>query len=610
MAGDYHIEDIYGGGYSSMDPNKGELFTGYRIPAARFAMATDPRTANIIQDVSQKLQSGAKQIEVSTIQPDVFESIPDQHLKEINRLSKLTGVDISVHGILVEPSGIGQQGYNELAREEAERQMLSNVLRAHEMAPNGNVPMTFHSSVSWQGPEYRPVKGENGKEVFEKWRMPIINQETGQPTLVQADVQYRASMTPEELEKGEKVSAAEHIQLRNDTEWSDALSTLVAIKERSDKMISETSPIAEQILQKLNSGTGPDSLTPTEHQVLTRYETAGMEIRDIRKHLNALFDKAVKYGGGDSEAKRKYMNTLRELSEGFRGELPKLENGKENPLDFAGQSKALSNLMINLSNLPSPQVYKPLEDFAVDKSATTFGNVAFKAYKEFKDNAPIISIENPPAGGGLSRAEDLKKVVEASRKQFVENAMKPKDQGGLSMSESEAKKQAEKLLGVTWDVGHINMIRKYGYGEEQTLKEAETVAPLVKHVHLSDNFGFEHTELPMGMGNVPIKKIMERLGEKGFEARKVIEAGNWWQHFKTSPFQETLEAFGSPIYSMKMAPYWNQAVGTAGYFGGYGNMLPQINYETMGAGFSMLPSELGGQRGGAKGSRMSGRGLE
>jgi hypothetical protein len=62
---------------------------------------------------------------------------------------------------------------------------------------------------------------------------------------------------------------------------------------------------------------------------------------------------------------------------------------------------------------------------------------------------------------------------------------------------------------------------------------------------------------------------------------------------------------------MKMAPYWNQAAGLQeGYFSGYGQMLPQINYETFGAGFSQLPQELGGQIPGAKGSRMSGRPLE
>jgi len=39
-------------------------------------------------------------------------------------------------------------------------------------------------------------------------------------------------------------------------------------------------------------------------------------------------------------------------------------------------------------------------------------------------------------------------------------------------------------------------------------------------------------------------------------------------------------------------------------------MLPQVNYETFGAGFSRLPAELGGQFPGAQGSRMSGRPME
>jgi hypothetical protein len=116
----------------------------------------------------------------------------------------------------------------------------------------------------------------------------------------------------------------------------------------------------------------------------------------------------------------------------------------------------------------------------------------------------------------------------------------------------------------------------------------------------------------MGMGNVPIKEIFDKLGKEGFDATKIIEAGNWWQHFKTPPVKETMEALGSPIYSMDMAPYWNQSQGLQqGYMGGLeGQWLPQINYETFGGGFSQLPTELGGQRAGAQGSRMSGRGME
>ena len=250
-----------------------------------------------------------------------------------------------------------------------------------------------------------------------------------------------------------------------------------------------------------------------------------------------------------------------------------------------------------------PQIFKPLDEFAQEKTIQTFGDVAFNSYKKFGDKAPIITIENPPIGGAFSRGKELKEIVEKSREKFVERAVEK------GMSKSEAKAQAEKLLGVTWDVGHINMLRKYGYEAKDIIKETEEVADLVKHVHLSDNFGFEHTELPMGMGNVPMKEIMEKLPEK--DVKKIIEAGNWWQHFKTSPFQQTLEAVGSPIYSMQMAPSWNQTLGLyQGYYGGMGPIFPQIHYETLGAGFSQLPAELGGQRPGATGGRMSGRPME
>ena len=63
--------------------------------------------------------------------------------------------------------------------------------------------------------------------------------------------------------------------------------------------------------------------------------------------------------------------------------------------------------------------------------------------------------------------------------------------------------------------------------------------------------------------------------------------------------------------SAGQGPYWNQAIGLEqSYFGGYGQMLPNINYEIFGAGFSQLPAELGGQRPGGAGGRMSGRPME
>ncbi|MDZ4226657.1 MAG: hypothetical protein U1B79_00945, partial [Candidatus Pacearchaeota archaeon] len=55
----YTISNIYQGGYSTMVPS----YSGY-ITAGSLGMTTDPRTANIIQEVSSKLSSGVKNIEV------------------------------------------------------------------------------------------------------------------------------------------------------------------------------------------------------------------------------------------------------------------------------------------------------------------------------------------------------------------------------------------------------------------------------------------------------------------------------------------------------------------------------------------------------------------
>ena len=192
----------------------------------------------------------------------------------------------------------------------------------------------------------------------------------------------------------------------------------------------------------------------------------------------------------------------------------------------------------------------------------------------------------------------------------VENAVK---EGKLS--ENQAKQEAEKLIGVTWDVGHINQLRQFGFSGKDIVGEAKEVAPLVKHIHLSDNFGMENTELPMGMGNVDLKEVMDTLGKKGEDAKKIVEAASWWQHQQTSPIGASFEALGTPMYLAGAGggeqPYWNQVTGLQpGYFGGYGQTFPQINYETFGAGFSNLPSELGGQGPGAQGGRMSGRGME
>jgi len=583
----YKVSDIYQGGYSS-PPSENY------ITAGSLGMTTDPRSANIIQEVSSKLASGVKQIELATVSPEIFDSIPKQYFKEVNRMAKLTGINVSLHGPVIDVSGIDQRsGFSETNREAAERKVAETLIRSHDLNPDGNMTVNFHSAEGIPGSEFLPPSKRKGETEYT--RMIAVNRESGKLIPLESEKQYY-------LEKKEPIILTpEHrIKSVNETEWDNSVSQLIFSKERADEILENNRPFVQHILPEIISGKlNPNNLDEPQKARYKHFLNAKTYLDDVHKNITSLYNKAQEFG--DAEQK----GILNNLAEQFRKDIG---NGK----DFFSYSESMGDFLHNLkAHDVTPQMYVPLEDFATEQSAKTFGNAAWKSYKEFKDKAPVLVIENPPAGFALSTGEDIKNIVEASRKQFAQNAVK----GG--MSEKEAERNAEKFIGATWDVGHINMLRKYGYSDEEIIKETETVAPLVKHIHLSDNFGFEHTELPMGMGNVPLNEMMQKIsgkiGEEGFkDVKKIIEAGQWWQHFRTSPFQESLEAMGSSIYGMKMAPYWSQAPGLyQGYFSGMeGEWLPQKNYETFGTTFSRLPKDLGGQMPGAAGSRMSGRPME
>jgi len=589
---DYEIKDIYQGGYSSLSSGYENFSLGY-LPTRSFGTTTDPRVADVITEVSQKIAPGQKIIELSMIQPEIFESVPKQHLEEVRRLAKLTGVDVTVHGPIVEASGVGREGYSEINRESAERQMLMAVERAHEINPQGNSPVTFHSTAVLPAPEIRRTK--DGQEIIKS--ALVINTDNGRIDKIETKERY----FPGE-ERQEKITT--EIQKRNEEAWNSTKTHLAYNTERATDFIRQTS--FTNLLAEAEKKAGKQ-LSSDEKQAMTSYNVGKAFLEDSYRELKELCDIAYKKALENKEVKRKDIELIENFYKEIQEDAKKIKETPGLKENIQLRENIVEKGLSVLNDLSAPpEIIKPLDDYAMEKSIETFANVAFNSYKKFKDTAPIISIENPPANQGFSRGEDLKKIVEQARKKFVDKA---KQEG---ISEKEAERQAERLIGVTWDVGHINMLRGKGFEEKDIIKETKAIKPFLKHIHLSDNFGFEHTELPMGMGNVPIADIMNELGKKGFEAKKIIEAGNWWQHFKTSPVAETLKAMGSPVYAMDMGPYWNQSGALQkGYFGGMGNYLPQVSYETFGAGFSQLPQELGGSRGGGEaGSRLSGKGME
>jgi hypothetical protein len=175
-------------------------------------------------------------------------------------------------------------------------------------------------------------------------------------------------------------------------------------------------------------------------------------------------------------------------------------------------------------------------------------------------------------------------------------------------------------------LGHINLLRKYGYGEENGIfnkekfgkemaEEAKKIAPFVKHVHLTDNFGYNDSHLAPGLGEVPFKEVLRELEKAGYSGRHIVEAGGMIMQKLGMPTPYSLEAFGVPLYSDAPAGgvSWDQMRTTygapQGYFSGYGMMLPDQHFSMYGSGFSSLPQELGGQVQG-RGQRFSGAPME
>lgn len=615
-----YTHNFYAGADYGLDPGYADEFSlgmsaEYPMPASQLAVTTDPRTANQLKEVSDKLSTGAKTIEVVGVSAEVLESIPQQHLDEINKLKKITGIDLTFHGPVIEPSGITRYGLGEGNRQQAENQMWSAVERAHKLDPEGNIVVTFHSSEGVPTPIVTTYDEKTGKEEIKEFFVVDEQNERMIPMQLKPSYFKGEDQLPESQEAQMK-KLEKSIEKQNKDAWFRQLQGVSYHANQGATIINsiisgKKTPTAKEEESKLLKayekqleGKSYDDLLKDRPAIKEEFKGRMQDIahgdiylRDAYQDLQNLFNQSYEV------AKRNgAKDDLKKLDK-FRKEIGDKVGYIEDPKKMEEFSEVILEGVNVLRSIQPPQSIRPLRDFAIEKSSETFSNIALNAYNKFKDTAPIISVENPPVGIGLAKADDLREVVDLAREKFVEKA---KEQG---LSGSEAKKQAEKLLGVTWDVGHINMARKYGYGDETLIEETKKVAPYVKHVHLSDNFGMEHTELPMGMGNVPTKPMLEAIAKYNKQAKKIIEGGQWYQHFQTSPLKESLKAFGSPIYAMQAGPTWNQvANASGGYFAGYGQMLPEQHFSMYGSGFSNLPPELGGQMSGR--SRVGGTPME
>ncbi len=590
-------ESIYPGAlYTTPSPSYFTPPSAYSTSAGNLGMALDARTANQLGDLNQKLNPGQKFAEIQGISGQTMESIPEQHLDEMKRLSELNGVGLSLHGPLVNASGIEQQGgYAEENRLGAENQIKSAVLRSHRLDPKGNINVTFHSSANL--PAFQPHIIEDGKRIDQG--VMIIDESTGQITQIKDESRY----LPEQGEftgKQLPFDANREIEKRNKDNWLQQISRINQTSEFGQGAIDRASSDSDMNYKQILD-IDPEKLVDEKRKahiknVQGQIDYGHTYMKEAYRGVRDVFDKA--WEAADREGRTEDLKKLKEFADLATKNISKdFENKPEN---IDKLRSVVEKGLRTISSIEStPQTFSTLNDFAIKKSAETYANVAQEAYKKFGKTAPIISIENPPGGEALSTGKELKALIVASRDQLSKNLQ---DNG---MSSGKAKNVAKQMIGATWDVGHINMMRKKGYSEKDVIKETKEIAPFVKHVHLSDNFGLDHTELPMGMGNVPLKPMVDEIKKQGFKGKEIIEAGNWWQFFSTqgggNPFLPSLEGLNSPIYAMSEGPGWANTSYMGAYFSGHGPVNTPIHHQTYGAGFQNMPVELGGEIAGDRG---------
>lgn len=231
----------------------------------------------------------------------------------------------------------------------------------------------------------------------------------------------------------------------------------------------------------------------------------------------------------------------------------------------------------------------PVSDYAKKQSAKSYAEIGIYAMERSRNNPHskkdvFVAPENifPEMGYG-SHPEELIELVTDARKEMVEeltNRMIPDPhqrrdkEGNLimvpnpnyepGMNKSQAEEEARKHIRATLDTQHLGMWWKHfqpleGESKEQRRKRfdkwyMEQIDKLEKndiigHIHVVDAFGAGHQHLPVGQGNLPVRKALEYLKSKGYKGTMISEGhGEEGMFGQGRILTETLRGLGTPIH--------------------------------------------------------------
>jgi len=256
----------------------------------------------------------------------------------------------------------------------------------------------------------------------------------------------------------------------------------------------------------------------------------------------------------------------------------------------------------------------PVANYAKQQSRRSFAEAGIYAMERSQNNPHskkdvFVAPENifPEMGYG-SHPEELIELVTDARKEMVglltsrmipDPTQKQRDEEGnlkmvpnpwydSGMSRSQAEEQARAHIKATLDTQHLGMWWKHfqplpGESKDARKKRFDNwymdqidkleKNDIIGHIHVVDAMGGGHSHLPVGQGNLPVRKALEYLKKKGYAGTMISEAYGEESMFGQGRIMtQAWRGLGTPITG---APY--------GMGGGGGQRWGDIQHSYFGA---------------------------
>src|SRR3989344_2636231 len=449
--------------YTGFDPYTGasvkQKVGDYYTSAGSIGGTTSINTPNQLAELGLRLNAGVKNVEISgPLDPNQFEQVPLTHLKEMRRLAKLTDSTVSLHAPMIDLGGFTDQGWNEVERAKTESVVAGIIDKAMVLDPKGNIPITIHTNRST--PAYYWQKGldvPEGKKPLDYNTMIAIDQDTGQLL----PLKYEKKQYPGETKIW---MPEERLRSANKTQWdNEKLKVFSYLKDKRE--LDERYKTAAKGLKEFIEKYRKQEKFKKEYA-----ETHGNEI--VKKVIPPEVIEKLR---------EKNINPINVIN-------PKqiqIAINQKAMEKFGGDYLADDALLHELRDVPAPRQFIPVDEFAKHKVAETVVNSAMygfeRALKDTKDvdkdmkKAPILAIENWYPETILSRGESFRDFLQEARDNFAKELQEKK-----KIDKDKAKEIAENLIGATWDVGHIYMMRRFVHDKDKAtqlaLEDVEALA--------------------------------------------------------------------------------------------------------------------------------------